>query len=202
MKILNKQRLTNLTVIAGLLFGTISCSDDYFNPEPFPPIKDVDVSTYNYLAGQKKTFSMFVEIIDATDYKDSVNISGATVLGVNNEAVNNFLVKNKFNSVNDVEVDQLKALMGKYVFRRNLSTDSISSVGQTEESVSGYPLLFKLRRDAWKGVEGVGSTIITVSDSKNPDTETDDVVVKIATSDIKTVSGIVLVFGNDHVFGF
>jgi len=201
MKNLLKQCFIVLIGLAALL-GTNACSDDYFTPEPFSPNKKIEVSTYDFLNEQEGSFKLFVDIIDKTSYKDSVNISGATVLAVPNDGVRNFLNLHNFHSIDEVDLDELKTLMGKYVFRKSLTIADLSTTPKDELSVSGYSLKFSKRQDKWKGIEGVGPFVIFVNDLKEPTTETDDVIYKVAASDIKTISGVVLAFGIDHVFGF
>lgn len=201
MKKLLIQRFIVLIGIAALL-GSSACSDDYFNPEPLTPNKDIQVSAYDFLSEEVGTFDMFVEIIDKTNYKDSINISGATVLAVNNDGVKSFLKFRNLNSIDEVELDELRTLMGKYVFRKSLTTTEINSTPEEQYSVTGYPLNFSKRKDKWKGTDGVGPLVIFVQDLKEPLSENDDVTYKVVTSDIKTSSGFVLAFGIDHIFGF
>lgn len=201
MKKIVIQRFIVLIGLAALL-GISACSDDYFNPEPFTPNKNIQVSTYDFLNGQEGSFSMFVDIIDTTGYKDSVNISGATVLAVKNDGVRNFLNLRNLNSIDEVDLDELKTLMGKYVFRKSLTLTEVNSSPEEELSVTDYGLIFSKRKDKWKGIEGTGPEVIFIGDAKEPSTESDDVIYKVATSDIKTNSGVVLAFGIDHIFGF
>lgn len=180
-----------------------ACEEDYFHPEEFRSNQNVNVTTYDFLTSRPEIFRLFVEIVDATDYKDSININGATVLVVKNKAVNAFLELNNISSIDEIERDLLKSLMGKYVFRKSLSTeDNIGTVPTKEISVSDYGLHFSLKKDDWKGVQGVGPTVIVVTDLKDEELETDDVTIQVVTTDIKSTTGMLQVFGNDHVFGF
>ena len=127
-------RLSLLAVLAILI---INCTS-----EKYKESTDETVNITGYLESNQEQYSMFLEILETTNYSTFMNTYGTYTLFLpTNEAVQNYLDEEGFSSISDIPLEDLEDLAKLHILEERIETVSFNDGKIATPSMQGQFLI-------------------------------------------------------------
>lgn len=174
----NIAKLIKLTLLVASSTIMFSCSDDDSTSSSISSISDV--------ASRNSDLSILVEALEKTDLLNVLDQNGSyTVFAPTNNAFNNFLDENNFNSLDEVPVGALKEILLNHVvvganLSSNLRTGYVKTLGKGNASSTNTLSMYINTTDGVR-LNGVSSVIIANIGASNGVIHVVDAVIGLPT---------------------
>lgn len=131
-KILNSYNLLRLTLTVVVIFFVLNCTS-----EKFKVSTDETLNITEFLRANED-YSLFLEILEATGYDAFMNTYGTyTFFLPSNEAVTELMNELGVNSVNDIQLDDLKEIAKLHILPESVNTTSFTDGKIASPSLQG-----------------------------------------------------------------
>ena len=168
-KKLNIAVFWRLSLLAVLAIIIINCTS-----EKYKESTDETLNITGYLENNREQYSMFLEILETTNYSTFMNTYGTYTLFLpTNEAVKNYLNEEGFSSISDIPIEDLQDLAKLHVLEERIETTSFNDGKISTPSMQGQYLI-----TGATNIDGTSNTTV------NKDT-------RITTSNIEVGNGII-----------
>ncbi len=202
-------------VIIIVLFSMYSCSNDDYLIDGGLANQNVGVSTYDFLKSHKQLDTLAL-LIQKAGMIDVVNAKSTTLFAPNNLSIKNYIFykkdveENPNYGINDIPVDDLKEILGGYIFDQSLDRSKLVKEGKIymthngeERKLSLEPVEdYKDQLDQFP--EYVFYTFKGEDDYWGPNPaeggENDDVHTVVRTSNLISTNGVIHVLQGSHHF--
>ncbi|WP_316634021.1 fasciclin domain-containing protein [uncultured Flavobacterium sp.] len=201
-------------VIIIVLFSMYSCTNDNYLIDGGLANQNVGMSTYDFLKSHKQLDTLAL-LIEKAGMIDVVNAKSTTLFAPNNLSIKNYIFymkgieENPNYGINDIPVDDLKEMLGGYIFDQSLDRSKLVKEGKIylahngeERGISLIPVeQYKDQLDqfpeyvvySFKGLDNYWGT--------NPDDgSNDDVHTIVRTSNLISTNGVIHVLQGSHHF--
>jgi hypothetical protein len=198
-----------------VLFSLYSCSNDDYLIDGGLANQNVGKSTYDFLKSHKQLDTLAL-LIERAGMIDIVNTPSTTLFAPNNLSVKGYIYykrtveENPNYGINDIPVEDLKVILGGYIFNQSLDRSKLVPEGKIYIAQNGEERLLSLRPvDAYgdqldQFPEYVYYTFKGEDDywGANPDEDgyNDDVNTVVRTSNIISTNGVIHVLQGTHRF--
>lgn len=198
-----------------VLFSMYSCSNDNYLIDGGLANQNVGMSTYDFLKSHKQLDTLAL-LIERAGMIDVVNAKSTTLFAPNNLSIKNYIFYKKFieenpdYSINDIPVDDLKVMLGGYIFDESLDRSKLVKEGKIYIAHNGMEYMLYLIP-----VEQYGSQLDQFPEyvvysykglddywGPNPDDDdnNDDVHTIARTSNLISTNGVIHVLQGSHHF--
>ena len=136
-RLLNIAVFWRLSLLAVLAILIINCTS-----EKYKESTDETVNITGYLESNQEQYSMFLEILETTNYSTFMNTYGTYTLFLpTNEAVQNYLDAEGFSSINDIPMEDLEDLAKLHILEERIETVSFNDGKISTPSMQGQYLI-------------------------------------------------------------
>lgn len=136
-RLLNIAVFWRLSLLAVLAILIINCTS-----EKYKESTDETVNITGYLESNKEQYSMFLEIMETTNYSTFMNTYGTYTLFLpTNEAVQNYLDEEGFSSISDIPLEDLEDLAKLHILEERIETVSFNDGKISTPSMQGQFLI-------------------------------------------------------------
>ena len=198
-----------------VLFSMYSCSNDSYLIDGGLANQNVGMSTYDFLKSHKQLDTLAL-LIQRADMIDVVNAKSTTLFAPNNLSIKNYIYymriieENQNYGINDIPVEDLKDMLGGYIFDESLDRSKLIAEGKVyiahngeERKLSLIPVEeYKDQLDEFP--EYVFYTFKGLDDYWGPnpdeDNENDDIQTIVRTSNLISTNGVIHVLQGTHHF--
>lgn len=198
-----------------VLFTLYSCSNDDYLIDGGLADQNVGKSTYDFLKSHKQLDSLAL-LIEKAGMIDMVNAKSTTLFAPNNLSIKNYIYymrnveENQDYGINDIPVEDLKVMLGGYIFDQSLDRSKLVNEGKIYIAYNGEERMLSLRPVDQYGdqldefPEYVYYTFKGEDDywGANPseDGNNDDVNTVVRTSNLISTNGVIHVLQGSHHF--
>ncbi|WP_344978853.1 hypothetical protein [Compostibacter hankyongensis] len=220
MKPLDITKKYALPFLFGILLLGGSCTKDYFvNGGTADP--HYDGSIYDYLANNPYYLDTVAWVVAHSSYKEILEKDSVTFFSFTDDAIrqamddlNDVRYYNVEDSVHleDIPPEVWDHFLGMYIMRgRHLAKDFArvdplniyAYPGINYVMYNGYVMNIGLLYQDYNGVEAVGARILQLTDiTYDPTNFRNNSSIRVASSDIQPVNGVLHVLNNHNIFGF
>ena len=198
-----------------VLFSLYSCSNDDYLIDGGLANPNVGKSTYDFLKSHKQLDTLAL-LIERAGMIDVVNSPSTTLFAPNNLSVKDyiyymrFIEENQNYGLNDIPVEDLKVILGGYIFNQSLDRSKLVPEGKIYIAQNGEERMLSL-----KPVDNYGAQLDEYPEyvyytfkgeddywGDNPDEDdyNDDVNTVVRTSNIISTNGVIHVLQGSHIF--
>ena len=136
-RLLNIAVFWRLSLLAVLAILIINCTS-----EKYKESTDETVNITGYLESNQEQYSMFLEILETTNYSTFMNTYGTYTLFLpTNEAVQNYLDEEGFSSISDIPLEDLEDLAKLHILEERIETVSFNDGKISTPSMQGQFLI-------------------------------------------------------------
>ena len=198
-----------------VLFSLYSCSNDDYLIDGGLANPNIGMSTYDFLKSHKQLDTLAL-LIEKAGMIDEVNARSTTLFAPNNLSIKNYIYymriveENQNYGINDIPVEDLKEMLGGYIFDQSLDRSKLVKEGKIYIAHNGEERLLSLVPvDQYGGQldefpEYVYYTFKGEDDhwGANPDEDgnNDDVNTIVRTSNLISTNGVIHVLQGTHHF--
>lgn len=198
-----------------VLFSLYSCSNDDYLIDGGLADPNIGKSTYDFLKSHKQLDTLAL-LIEKAGMIDAVNAQSTTLFAPNNLSIKNYIYhmktveENQDYGINDIPVEDLKVMLGGYIFNQSLDRSKLVKEGKIYTALNGEERILSLKPvEDYKDQldqypEYVFFTFIGEDDywGANPseDGNNDDVNTVVRTSNLISTNGVIHVLQGSHHF--
>lgn len=198
-----------------VLFSLYSCSNDDYLIDGGLANPNIGMSTYDFLKSHKQLDTLAL-LIEKAGMIDEVNARSTTLFAPNNLSIKNYIYymkiveENQNYGINDIPVEDLKEMLGGYIFDQSLDRSKLVKEGKIYIAHNGEERLLSLIPvEAYESQldqfpEYVYYTFKGEDDywgaNPNEDGNNDDVNTVVRTSNLISTNGVIHVLQGTHHF--
>jgi hypothetical protein len=194
-----------------VLFSMYSCSNDDYLKDGGLANQNVGVSTYDFLKSNKQLDTLAL-LIQRADMIDVVNAKSTTLFAPNNLSIKQYIYYMKDHEdnldygINDIPVEDLKVMLGGYIFDQSLDRSKLVKEGKVYLAHNGEERLLSLEPvEQYKDQldqfpEYVYYTFKGGAIWDPTDAIDDDVKTVVRTSNLISTNGVIHVLQGSHHF--
>lgn len=207
--------MKNTILLLIMLFSLYSCSNEDYLVDGGIADPNVRMTTYDFLKSNKQLDTLAL-LIDKAKMIDVVNAKSTTLFAPNNLSIKNYVnailtQKRKIDptatfTINDITEEELKVMLGGYVFDQVLDRSKLVKQGKIYTTHSGEERLLSLEPvEEYTGQldnfpEYVYYTFKVGADWDATDDIVDDKKTVVRTSNLVSTNGIIHVLQGNHIF--
>lgn len=214
-----------IIIMSGLLF--FSCKKDYFT-ENGVHVGKFNMSTYDFLKSRPDVFDSVVMAIDLAGLKEFYQNEQVTFMAPHKKSIYSMMMttntylksplksdprKKVRDSLNytrdtvlmeDIDPATWKQLLLSYTLTSGRKVADFAMPNESHNSLSGEVTRTVIKKAAWQNVQDAGAKSLSYQffrESKSIAGRTDTLDVRVVTTDLQTINGVVHALERQHEFG-